>query len=83
MVTRLHFHSPSGGIALATALRGREGEAAHLRVPLLHLVDGSGEGGSSGPPCTPMHTGGPQSPASVTFWCCRLLLQLTLCARYC
>ena len=67
VITRLHFHPPSGGIAVATALRGREGEAAHLRVPLLHLVDCAGEGGSSGPPCIPMHTGGPR-----TCLCCLL-----------
>lgn len=55
-IVRLHFHPPTGGIAVATALRGRESEALHARVPLLHLVDGADPAGA--PMRTPIHTGG-------------------------
>jgi hypothetical protein len=55
VVTRLHFHPPSGAVAVATGLRGREGEAAHSRVPLLHLVDAGG--GCGAPRTCPLHTG--------------------------
>ena len=54
-MTRLHFHPHSGAIAVSTTLRGREGEAAHARVPLLHLVDGADPAGA--PTGTPIHTG--------------------------
>jgi hypothetical protein len=57
-MTRLHFHPPSGAIAVSTTLRGREGEAAHARVPLLHLVDGADPAGA--PARTPIHTGAKQ-----------------------
>lgn len=55
MIARLHFHPPTGGIAIATALRGREAEAAHARVPLLHLLDGGDP--AVAPARLPIHTG--------------------------
>ncbi len=55
VVSRLHFHPPSGSIAVGTALRGHEGEAAHQRVPLLHLVDGAT--GVGAPERSPIHSG--------------------------
>jgi hypothetical protein len=54
-IARLHFHPPSGAVAVATALRGREAEAAHARVPLLQLLTGSDPAGA--PARCPMHTG--------------------------
>ena len=55
VVSRLHFHPPSGSLAVGTALRGHEGEAAHQRVPLLHLVDGVS--GVGAPERAPIHSG--------------------------
>lgn len=62
MISRLHFHPPTGGIAVATALRGREAEAAHSRVPLLHLLDGADPAGA--PARSPIHTGWPRLAGS-------------------
>ena len=62
VVTRLHFHAPTGAIAVATALRGHEAEAGHQRVPLLHLLDGADVVGAL--VRSPIHSG-------LSFWSAR------------
>lgn len=61
VITRLEFQR-TGAFAVATALRGREAEAGHMRVPVLHLLDGNDPAGA--PVRSPIHTG-------LSFWTTR------------
>ena len=58
----IDIHGPTGLIVAGSAVRGREGEAAHARLPLMQILDGEdvvrGLGASRS---LPLHTG-------ISFW---------------